>query len=148
MSETILTKNTFKQSGFSRKKYRGSCHCGKVVFTVDALIDKIVSCNCSICSKKGALHHRVNPSQFDLVSGEEDLVLYQFDTKEAKHYFCRNCGIHSFSYPRAAPDMVSINVRCLENFSLEREGVQVISFDGRNWEKSLAKLNEELGSNK
>jgi len=38
------------------KKYHGSCHCGQVKFIAKATIDKVVSCNCSICTKKGVLH--------------------------------------------------------------------------------------------
>jgi len=126
------------------KTYHGSCHCHRVKFTVTTTIDKVVSCNCTICSKKGVLHHRVAPQQFNLVEGQEYLSLYQFDTKEAKHYFCNTCGIHPFSNPRAAPEMVSINVRCLDDFELESEEYEVVNFDGRNWESAVAKLNEQL----
>ena len=107
------------------KTYHGSCHCRRVKFTVTTTIDKVVSCNCSICSKKGVLHHRVAPQQFNLVKGQEHLSLYQFDTKEAKHYFCNTCGIHPFSNPRAAPEMYSVNVRCLNDFSLKTEKYEV-----------------------
>ena len=126
------------------KKFHGSCHCQRVKFTVTTTIDKVVSCNCSICSKKGVLHHRVTPQQFNLVEGQEHLSLYQFDTKEAKHYFCNTCGIHPFSHPRSAPDMYNINVRCLDDFDLESEVFEVVEFDGRNWESAVAKLNEQL----
>jgi len=38
--------------------FRGSCHCGKLAYTVDeALPAKAMACNCSICRRKGALHH-------------------------------------------------------------------------------------------
>jgi hypothetical protein len=129
------------------KTYHGSCHCGRVKFSVTTDIDKVVSCNCSICSKKGVLHHRVTPEQFNLLEGKEYLSLYQFDTKEAKHFFCKECGIHPFSNPRAAPNMYSINVRCLDDFDLESEEYEVVKFDGRNWEEAVAKLNEQLCSN-
>ena len=128
--------------------YHGSCHCGRVKFTVNTIIDKVVSCNCSICTKKGVLHHRVAPEQFKLIEGKEFLSLYQFDTKEAKHFFCNACGIHAFSNPRAAPNMYSINVRCLDGFDLETEQYEVIKFDGRNWEQAVSNLNEKLRSNK
>ncbi len=128
--------------------YHGSCHCKKIIFTIEATIDKIVSCNCSICSKKGVLHHRVAPEKFNLTGGKEYLSLYQFDTKEAKHYFCNLCGIQPFSNPRAAADMFSINVTCLDDFDLETEVYEVIKFDGKNWEKSVERLNEQLRSNK
>lgn len=128
--------------------YHGSCHCGRVKFSVTTNIDKVVSCNCSICSKKGVLHHRVAPEQFDLLQGKEYLTIYQFDTKEAKHFFCRGCGIHPFSNPRAAPDMYSINIRCLDDFDLEAEEFEMVKFDGKNWEEAVTKLNEKLSSNK
>lgn len=128
------------------KTYQGSCHCGRVKFSITSTIDKVVSCNCSICSKKGVLHHRVTPEQFELLEGKEYLSLYQFDTKEAKHFFCSECGIHPFSNPRSAPDMISINVRCLDNFDLAAEKYEIINFDGRNWEEAVAKLNAQLSS--
>ena len=124
--------------------YHGSCHCGRVKFTVDTVIDKVIVCNCSICSKKGVIHHRVAAAQFKLVKGQNDLSLYQFGTMEAKHFFCSTCGIHPFSNPRSAPDMYTINVRCLDDFDLDTETCEVIEFDGRNWEQAVAGLNEQL----
>ena len=124
--------------------YHGSCHCGRVKFTVDTVIDKVVVCNCSICSNKGVIHHRVAPAQFELIEGRDALSLYQFDTREAKHFFCSTCGIHPFSNPRSAPNMVSINVRCLDDFDLETERYERIEFDGRNWEDAVAALNAQL----
>ena len=128
--------------------YHGSCHCGLVKFTVNTIIDKVVLCNCSICSKKGVLHHRVPPERFSIVEGKESLSLYQFDTKEANHYFCKVCGIQPFSNPRAAPEMYSVNIRCLDDFDLEAEKYEVVKFDGRNWEDAVQLLNEQLSSNK
>jgi len=130
------------------KIYHGSCHCGLVQFTVKTTIDKVVSCNCSICTKKGVLHHRVTPESFSLLKGDNILSRYQFDTKEAKHYFCKACGIQPFCNPRAAPDMFSVNIRCLYDFDLEAEKYDVIKFDGRNWEEAVQLLNEQLSSNK
>jgi len=130
------------------KTYHGSCHCGRVTFTATTELDYVVSCNCSICSKKGVLHHRVTAEQFNLEKGMEYLTLYQFDSKEAKHFFCSVCGIHPFSNPRAAPDMYNINVRCLEDFDLESENYETIHFDGRNWEAAVAELNRQLAARK
>ncbi len=53
----------------------------------------------------------------------------------------------SFSNPRAAPNMYSVNVRCLDDFDLETESYKVVQFDGRNWEEAIEVLNEQLGSN-
>jgi hypothetical protein len=35
--------------------YKGSCHCGTVAFEFKAELTCAVRCNCSICSRKGAL---------------------------------------------------------------------------------------------
>ncbi|RUV29345.1 GFA family protein, partial [Mesorhizobium sp. M5C.F.Ca.IN.020.32.2.1] len=35
--------------------YKGNCHCGKIAFEVEGNLTGAVRCNCSICSRKGAL---------------------------------------------------------------------------------------------
>jgi hypothetical protein len=119
------------------KMYEGSCHCGKVRFEIVTDLNSAAECNCSICTKKGALHHRVPPERFKLVAGEDALTLYQFGTKTAKHWFCKYCGIHPFSNPRAAPDQYSINVHCLDNVDLSKASLEIKKFDGRNWEEAI-----------
>ncbi|MFC0709995.1 GFA family protein [Azorhizophilus paspali] len=39
--------------------YTGSCHCGAVRFEVEAEIDHVRVCDCSIRSMRGALNARV-----------------------------------------------------------------------------------------
>ena len=121
-------------------RYVGSCHCGAVRYEIDAVIDRVTQCNCSICSKKGILHHRVAPENFRLLSGEQQLGTYQFGTMVAKHHFCKICGIHTFTRPRAAPELYTVNIRTLDNFDLQREKPEVIAFDGRHWEASVSAL--------
>jgi hypothetical protein len=116
--------------------YHGSCHCKAVRFEVDATIDRVTICNCSICSKKGIVHHRVAPESFRLLAGESALATYQFGTRIAKHHFCSACGIHVFTRPRAAPELYTINVRALDDFDLSTAQVETIQFDGRNWEQA------------
>lgn len=103
----------------------------------------ITQCNCSICSKKGALHQRISKDHFKLLSGKDDLSLYQFDSKEAQHLFCKHCGIHSFSHPRFNPQMVSINVRCLDDFDAQTAEYTLRLFDGKNWEQAVAALQKK-----
>jgi hypothetical protein len=67
----------------------GGCHCGRVRFRVVANLDRVTG-NCSICKKKGFLHLIVPPEQFQLVSGKDDLTTYEFNTKTAKHTFCKH----------------------------------------------------------
>ena len=50
-----------------------------------------------------------------LMSGEEDISVYQFNSKTAKHFFCKQCGIHPFGRPRTAPAEYTVNARCLDD---------------------------------
>ena len=115
-------------------KHTGGCHCGRVRFEVTAPARLDVSeCNCSICSKTGFLHLIVPRARFRLLSGEESLTTYRFNTGVAKHLFCSHCGIKSFYVPRSHPDGYSVNARCLDEGTVE--GMSVKKIDGRNWEK-------------
>ncbi len=116
--------------------YEGGCHCGKVRFRVTADLDRVSECNCSMCAKKGYLHVIVTPEQFELLSGEDDLATYEFNTRVAKHHFCLHCGIHSFYVPRSDPDKIDVNVRCLDGVDVDT--LHVTRFDGRHWEESMA----------
>jgi hypothetical protein len=115
--------------------YEGGCHCGRVRFRVTADLSRVSDCNCSVCTKKGFLHLIVPPEQFELLSGEDALSTYQFNTGTAKHTFCRHCGIHSFYVPRSDPDKIDVNVRCLDDIDLT--AITVLPFDGRNWEDAM-----------
>jgi hypothetical protein len=117
------------------KTMQGGCHCGRVRFRVIADLDRVTECNCSMCSKKGFLHLIVPRERFELISGEDDLTIYQFNTKVAQHMFCKVCGIHSFYVPRSDPDKIDVNVRCLDNVDLS--AVAVKQFDGKNWEAAM-----------
>ena len=115
--------------------YEGGCHCGQVRFRVTADLSGVSDCNCSVCTKKGFLHLIVPPEQFELLSGEDALSTYQFNTGTAKHTFCRHCGIHAFYVPRSDPDKIDVNVRCLDDIDLT--AITVLPFDGRNWEDAM-----------
>jgi hypothetical protein len=115
--------------------FDGGCHCGRVRFRVTAELNGIAYCNCSVCTKKGFLHLIVAPGQFELLSGEDALSTYQFNTGTAKHTFCRHCGIHPFYVPRSDPDKIDVNVRCLDDIDLT--AITVLPFDGRNWEDAM-----------
>ncbi len=114
--------------------HRGGCHCGRVRFEVQAPARiRVTECNCSICSKAGFLHLIVRAEHFSLLSGEEALTTYTFNTGTAKHRFCSVCGIKSFYVPRSHPDGFSVNARCLDAGTVVEMTVQ--PFNGLEWEK-------------
>lgn len=119
--------------------HRGGCHCGAVRFEVRAPARLTVQrCNCSMCSKTAYLHLIVPAADFRLLSGEEALTTYTFNTGVARHRFCRTCGIKSFYVPRSNPDGFSVNLRCLDPGTVT--DVSFEDFDGRNWEQHGAAL--------
>jgi hypothetical protein len=100
--------------------HRGGCHCGAVAFEVAAPARLTASeCNCSICRMSGYLHLIVPRAQFRLLRGADALSEYTFNTGTARHLFCRRCGVKSFYVPRSNPDGYSVNVRCLDQSTLE-----------------------------
>ena len=121
--------------------YTGGCHCGRVRFEVSGQIERVLDCNCSICRKKGFLHWIVEPEQFRLLSAPDALGLYEFHTKTAKHYFCSTCGISSYYIPRSHPNMIDVNLRCVDGVNLEE--LEIERFNGQDWEQARADLDTQ-----
>lgn len=112
-------------------QYKGSCHCGKVAFTVEGEVNEAMSCNCSMCSRKGSLLWFVPREKLTLLTPQQDASTYLFNKHVIKHRFCANCGIHPFGEgidPKGNA-IAAVNIRCLEDFDLS--SVKVKAFDGR-----------------
>ena len=109
--------------------FRGSCHCGSVEFEVTGTLDDFTMCDCTLCVKKNAVMYKVHESGLKILKGEDKLTLYRWNTRVAKHYFCRVCGIYTFHRKRAAPDHYGVNVYCLDGVDLS--GVPVRRVDGK-----------------
>jgi len=114
------------------RTYTGGCHCGKIRFEVKTELDRVLSCNCSICSKAGWLLAFVPTESFTLQSGAEVLSDYQFAKKRIHHLFCPDCGIHPFGRGIAPDgrDTWAVNARCLEGIDVE--ALAVTRFDGKS----------------
>jgi len=103
----------------NRVVYQAACHCGTVRFTV-TLTDGIRTarrCNCSYCRMRGAVAVSANLDDISVLKGQEALTLYQFHTREAKHYFCSHCGIYTFHQRRSSPNQYGVNVACIAGMS-------------------------------
>ena len=120
-----------------KRRYEGSCHCGRVRFAVSSELARVTVCNCSMCTKKGFLHLIVPPADFELLAGAADLSTYTFNTGVARHRFCRVCGVHPFYTPRSDPDQVDVNARCLAG--VDAEALPKVAFDGQHWEAAMAR---------
>lgn len=111
--------------------YVGGCHCGKVPFEVEADLQQVTECNCSICSKRGSLLWFVPRANLRLITPEENLATYTFNKHKIKHHFCSKCGCAPFG-DGTSPEgdaKAAINVRCLSDVDLSV--LKVNHFDGR-----------------
>ena len=110
--------------------HKGRCQCGKVTFAAAGDIDSALSCNCSICQRKGSLLWFV-PRDSLRVTGEDALSTYTFNKHVIRHRFCATCGMHPFGEgtdPKGNA-MAAINIRCLED--IELADIPVHHYDGR-----------------
>ena len=60
----------------------------------------------------------VNKDEFNLESGKDYLSIYQWNTKIAKHFFCKICGINTHNKRRTNPNAFGVNVGCLDGFDM------------------------------
>ncbi len=113
--------------------YRGSCHCGAVRFTLTS--DPITSgrrCNCSMCTRKGAVMSvRYYPPEEITVEAEPDaLAVYLWGDRMVNHYFCKRCGIYPFHDSTEKPGHYRVNLGCVEGIDPLALAIELL--DGRS----------------
>jgi hypothetical protein len=115
------------------KQYKGSCHCGAVTFSYEGeAITSGLRCNCSLCSRRGAMMstEMIPAGRLNIEAAEGALGLYQFGAGTAKHYFCTHCGIYPFHETARKAGHFRVNLGCVDGidpFALEFE-----VFDGKH----------------
>ncbi len=111
---------------------KGSCHCGRIAFEVDGAIDGAISCNCSICLRRGSLLWFVPRDQFRLLTPEDAASTYTFNKRVIKHRFCPVCGILPYGEGVDSKGnlIAAVNVRCIDGIDLA--SVRVTEWDGRS----------------
>ena len=112
-------------------RYTASCHCGEVRLDIEGQVDQGLSCNCSICARKGSLLWFVPRSKVTWLTPEANASAYTFNKHVIKHRFCPSCGIHPYaeSVDPSGNPTVAVNLRCVEGLDLK--SVKVKEFDGR-----------------
>ena len=111
---------------------RASCHCGSIKLDVFLLngLEKITSCNCSICSRgKGSGMICVPIDDCTVVQGIESMTEYIFNTSTSPHVFCILCGIHTHHKSKTTPDSLCINIACIDSTNFTKYTNNTINFD-------------------
>ncbi|HZH44585.1 MAG TPA: GFA family protein [Lysobacter sp.] len=79
-------------------------------------------CNCSLCRRKGAVMASVPIARLRVTKGADKLSLYQWNTRQAKHYFCSICGIYTHHQRRSNPNEFGFNVACIDGVDMDALG--------------------------
>lgn len=110
--------------------HEGSCHCGRIAFSVEGDIGQVYDCNCSMCRRKGALLAAFPRDALTLKTAESDMGTYRFNSERIAHRFCPDCGVAPFSEGKGQDGsrMAMVNVRCLPDVDLAT--LQVVPVDG------------------
>lgn len=110
--------------------FSGSCHCGKLSYTVDEdMPTKAMACNCSICRRRASLHHFTTPDKFAFHGSEGDVSGYEWNKRAIAHEFCATCGCAPFAHGQSPNGpMIEINLRCADDIDLE--ALEIERFDG------------------
>ena len=112
-------------------QYHGSCHCGKVKISFTGEFGPAISCNCSICARRGSLLWFA-PRDSVQITGEDQLTSYTFNKHNIQHRFCKTCGILPFGEGTdpQGNKTAAINIRCLDDFDFTK--VPLHHYDGRS----------------
>ncbi|PSL20058.1 GFA family protein [Shimia abyssi] len=97
-------------------KHKLTCHCGAVELQVK-LSDPHTDakrCDCSFCRRRAAATAAVSLDDLEIVKGADNLTQYQWNTKTAKHFFCKTCGIYTHHQRRSNPNEYGVNIGALE----------------------------------
>jgi hypothetical protein len=70
----------------------GSCHCGAVSISVASKPRVLVSCNCSICRRYGALWSYYDRGRVKMSRKRGTIEGYTFGNRHRRFVRCTNCG--------------------------------------------------------
>lgn len=70
------------------------------------------------------------PEELNIKKEKDSLGLYQFDTKVAKYFFCKNCGIYPFHETIRKPGNYRVNLGCIDGMDTNELKIEI--FDGKS----------------
>lgn len=67
-----------------------------------------------MCRRRSAIVVSVSLAKLKISHGQDALSVYQFNTKTARHFFCKKCGIYTHHQRHSNPEQYGYNLACLE----------------------------------
>ncbi|WP_435448295.1 GFA family protein [Vibrio navarrensis] len=108
----------------------GRCHCGNVELSIPELTEAATSCNCSICSRYGAIWGYFTESDVEVKVGQAGLSSYCYGDKFINFNRCNECGcITHYTSTKPSPgSRLAVNYRMFPPSQASQ--VKVRLFDG------------------
>ncbi|GLE00822.1 hypothetical protein PINS_up009619 [Pythium insidiosum] len=101
-------------------QHRGSCDCGGLRFFILApkRVEAFDDSNALSC-KKGRFPFLLLPTAcFEMIEASS-LSLYEPQATSTQHAFCSKCGVHIFHFDHGLPEVMAINVYCVDGDTFE-----------------------------
>ncbi|WP_422345848.1 GFA family protein [Parasphingorhabdus sp.] len=118
--------------------YQASCHCGSVQITVGHQPEFINNCNCSLCSKAGALWGYYNTKDIEMSGETRSYLRKDKPAAVVEVHACKVCASTTHSlfteeYQKSSgiTDRMGINMRLFNRDDLV--GVEMRFPDGKSW---------------
>ncbi len=111
----------------------GHCHCHSVTWTLLQDVESVTACNCSLCSRYGALWAYGYLGYGVTTSG--DTKSYTRDRQVLEFHFCINCGCLAYYLARSKDSegrlKIAVNLRMVDDPGAIMN-LEVEHFDGLN----------------
>ena len=111
-------------------KCTASCHCGAVQIVVRQLPRTVVSCNCSICRRYGALWAYYKPSSVAIEAPKDGLSKYSWGRRIRDYHRCKVCGCVTHYTYRGKQRKTTMGVNAANFAPSELVGVRIRHLDG------------------
>ena len=114
---------------------KASCHCGNVQIEAVKKPDSVLSCNCSVCGRFGAIWAYYEPEEMVVTTQSEPTKVYNWGKKDTDFHHCPICGCmtHYNRRPHVERQIVAVNTRMASREDMD--GIPVAMFDGADsWE--------------
>lgn len=107
---------------------KASCHCKATQFEVTHPPKDVNSCNCSLCTKRGALWAYYAEAEFKLTTAPDRVSTYQWGDYMMKLHYCAICGCATYNegptwvgreldFTRTT---IGVNARLFDDFDLDQ----------------------------
>ena len=116
---------------------KASCHCGNVQIEMGEKPESVMSCNCSVCGRLGAIWAYYDPAQVTITTEKSPAVPYRWGDEDIDFSHCSICGCvtHWASTENYSESKMAVNTRMVSRQDME--GIPVRMFDGADSWKTV-----------